>query len=87
MGAYHTIDLEVNRKFEITKPEWDSIALERVETACDVAQKADVAAVIMQEGIAHICLITSNMTIVRSKIDMAIPRKRKNNSSQHEKVR
>lgn len=85
MGAYHTIDLELNRAFTLTKPEWDSIALERVEMACDVAQNADVAAVIMQEGIAHICLITSNMTIVRSKIDIAIPRKRKNNPSQHEK--
>lgn len=86
MGAYHTIDLELNRKFEITKPEWDSISLGRVDAACDVTQSADVAAVIMQEGIAHICLITSNMTIVRSKIDMAIPRKRKNLPSQHEKV-
>jgi protein pelota len=85
MGAYHTIDLELNRKFEITKPEWDSISLGRVESACDVTQNADVAAVIMQEGIAHICLITSNMTLVRSKIDMAIPRKRKNQPSQHEK--
>lgn len=85
MGAYHTIDLELNRKFEIAKPEWDSISLGRVDAACDVTQNADVAAVIMQEGIAHICLITSNMTIVRSKIDMSIPRKRKNNPSQHEK--
>ena len=49
-------------------------------------QNADVAAVIMQEGIAHICLITSNMTIVRTKIDQVIPRKRKGNVSQHEKV-
>ncbi|CAG9797710.1 unnamed protein product [Chironomus riparius] len=85
MGAYHTIDLELNRAFTLTKPEWDSIALERVDMACDVTQKADVAAIVMQEGIAHICLITSNMTLVRSKIDIAIPRKRKNNPSQHEK--
>jgi len=49
-------------------------------------QNADVAAAIMQEGIAHICLITSNMTIVRAKIDQVIPRKRKGNTSQHEKV-
>jgi protein pelota len=49
-------------------------------------QNADVAAAIMQEGIAHICLITSNMTLVRAKIDQVIPRKRKGNTSQHEKV-
>lgn len=84
-GAYHTLDVEQNRKFTITKSEWDSISLERVDTACDPAQNADVAAVVMQEGIAHICLITSNMTIVRAKIDQVIPRKRKGNVTQHEK--
>lgn len=30
MGAYHTLDLEVNRKFTLGKQEWDSIALERI---------------------------------------------------------
>lgn len=45
-----------------------------------------MAAVVMQEGFAQICLITNNMTIVRMKIDMNIPRKRKGNVKQHEKV-
>ena len=30
MGAYHTIDLELNRKFTLLKEYWDLIALERV---------------------------------------------------------
>lgn len=85
MGAYHTLDLELNRKFEIRKREWDTIALERVDMACDVTQNADLGAVIMQDGIAHVCLITSSMTLVRTKIDMNIPRKRKGVTSQHEK--
>ena len=84
-GAYHTLDVEQNRKFTIIKAKWDSVSMERVDTACDATQHADVAAVVMQEGIAHICLITSNMTIVRAKIDQVIPRKRKGNISQHEK--
>ncbi|KAK4875247.1 hypothetical protein RN001_011669 [Aquatica leii] len=85
MGAYHTLDLELNRKFSLKKPEWDSIALERVDTACDPTQNADVAAVIMQEGLAHVCLITSSMTLIRAKIDVTIPRKRKGFVQQHEK--
>lgn len=55
MGQYHTLDLELNRKFTLTKSEWDSIALERLEMACDPTQHADLGAVIMQEGLAHIC--------------------------------
>lgn len=30
MGQYHTIELELNRKFTIIKQEWDTIALERI---------------------------------------------------------
>ncbi|CAG7829582.1 unnamed protein product [Allacma fusca] len=84
MGAYHTLDLEVNRKFTVAK-QWDTIDLERVDTACDPAQRADVAAVVMHEGLANICLVLSSMTLVRAKIDQSIPRKRHGNVSNHEK--
>lgn len=30
MGAYHTLDLELNRKFTLFKENWDTIALERI---------------------------------------------------------
>jgi len=30
MGAYHTLDLEMNRKFTLGKHEWDSVALDRI---------------------------------------------------------
>lgn len=40
----------------------------------------------MQEGLAHICLISGSRTIVRAKIDQNIPRKRKGDVKQHEKV-
>ena len=77
MGAYHTIDLELNRKFTITKAEWDSVAMARIEEACEPAHSADLAAVVMQEGLANVCLIQSSMTTVKAKIEMCIPRKRK----------
>nr|CAH7736337.1 unnamed protein product [Callosobruchus chinensis] len=86
MGAYHTLDLELNRKFILRKQEWDSVSLERIEQASDPTKSADVAAVIMQEGLAYVCLITSSMTLVRAKIDVAIPRKRKGLVQQHEKA-
>ncbi|XP_020616693.1 protein pelota homolog isoform X1 [Orbicella faveolata] len=85
MGAYHTIDLELNRKFTLIKEYWDIIALERVDMACDPAQHADLGAILLHEGLCHIFLVTSSMTIVRAKIDMNIPRKRKGFCSQHDK--
>lgn len=50
MGSYHTIDLELNRKVTIRKEEWDIISLDRLHKACDVTERAEVAAIVMQEG-------------------------------------
>ncbi|CAH8492235.1 unnamed protein product [Schistosoma mattheei] len=86
MGAYHTLDLRIDEKFTITKTEWDSVAIMLVEQASDPTQQADLAAVIMHEGLAYVCLITSTTTIVRAKIDTTIPRKRPGlPTTQHEK--
>ncbi|CAG8618543.1 3995_t:CDS:10 [Paraglomus brasilianum] len=85
LNAYHTIDLELNRNFTLIKPEWDIISLERVEEACDITKQADVAAVVLQEGLANLCLVTQNMTLVRQRIEQSIPRKRRGSVTNHEK--
>lgn len=85
MGAYHTLDLETNRDVTVYKNLWDIISLERVQNATDPTQYADVGAVVMQEGMAIICVVTSTMTIVRAKIEVAIPRKRRGSVTSHEK--
>ena len=56
-----------------------------LDTACDPTQSADLAAVIMQEGLAYVCLVTSSMTLTRAKIELNIPRKRRGDCSQHDK--
>ncbi|XP_065891097.1 protein pelota homolog isoform X1 [Dysidea avara] len=85
MGAYHTIDIQLNQRLTLAKLKWDIVSLDRLEMSCDPSRTADVAAVVMQEGLAHICLVTQCMTITRAKIEQNIPRKRKGSCSQHEK--
>jgi protein pelota len=85
MGAYHTIDLMLNQKFTIGKENWDSIFLDRLDMACDPSRTADVAALIMQEGLAYMCLVTSCMTITKAKIEQHIPRKRRGSCANHDK--
>jgi protein pelota len=51
MGQYHTLDLETQRNVTIIKDDWDSVALDRVKEACDIAKKAEVGAVVLHEGI------------------------------------
>lgn len=36
----------------------------------------------MQEGLAHVCILTPTMTIVRAKIETSVPRKRKGSGIQ-----
>ncbi|KAJ2507904.1 Translation factor pelota [Coemansia sp. RSA 2052] len=84
-GQYHTLDLEMNQPFTLSKPEWDLISLQRIKDACDITRQADVAAVTMQEGLAVICLLTQYMTVVRQKIEVPIPRKRRGSATNYEK--
>lgn len=50
LGQYHTLDIELNRKFTLRKEEWDLYAIHRLELACDPSKSADLAAVVMDEG-------------------------------------
>lgn len=84
-GSFHAFDLEYNRNFTLHKDYWDSLAIETLQKACNPAEKAEVGAIVMQEGLAHICLITENMTHMRQKIETSIPRKKRGDNSSYEK--
>eukprot|EP01132_Coremiostelium_polycephalum_P008328 gene8328-10229_t len=85
LGSFHTVDIEVNREFKLYKSEWDTISIELVKTSTDISQRADVAALIMNEGLANLCLITSSMTVIKSRIEVSVPRKGRASSENHQK--
>ena len=51
MGAHHTLDLELNKDVKIVKPEWDAIAFQRVQEACNEQKGAEIGAIILGEGV------------------------------------
>lgn len=59
LGQYHTIDIELNRKFTLKKEEWDLYSMHRLELACDPSKSADLAAIVMDEGKKFCWLIFS----------------------------
>lgn len=67
------LELDVNRKFTLAKPGWDSLASELVENACNAAAKAEVAAIVMQEGLAYVCLMTPSMTVRTTILPACMP--------------
>ncbi|QPG73863.1 hypothetical protein FOA43_001178 [Brettanomyces nanus] len=85
-GSYHTDELGLGKKIILYKDEWDEVALDTISKACSIESKAEVGAVVLEEGVAHICLLTDSMTVIRSKIQKSIPKKRRGDSSQHDKA-
>nr|BCN28338.1 the messenger RNA surveillance factor Pelota [Capsicum annuum] len=75
IGAFHTLEIEPHRPFVLRKVVWDSLAREVLRQAADPSVSADLAVVLMQEGLAHILLIGKSLTITRSRIETSIPRK------------
>ncbi|XRB05341.1 mRNA surveillance protein pelota [Pycnococcus provasolii] len=76
VGSYHTLELELKRKFRIEKNEWDPLLLRRLEEACDPTKNADVAVLLVGEGTALVALVGGAVSTCRSRIEVALPRKR-----------
>lgn len=76
LGAYHTLELELQRAFTLYKHVWDALDVDRVKQATDPTLSADLAAVLITEGLANVCLVGASTTIVRAKIEVNLPRKR-----------
>lgn len=86
LGAYHTIELEEQRAFSVHKTQWDGLDVERVRQACDPKLSADLAAVLITEGLAQVCLVGSSTTLVRAKIETNLPRKRGASAAGYDKA-
>ncbi|XP_056851554.1 protein PELOTA 1 isoform X1 [Raphanus sativus] len=54
---------------------WDSLALDTLKQASDPAASADLAVVLMQEGLGQIFLVGRSVTSSRARIETSIPRK------------
>ncbi|RKU47049.1 Translation factor pelota [Coniochaeta pulveracea] len=81
-GQYHTLDLELNRQFTLLKPGgWDSVAKETLAEALRPESGDDLAAVVMQEGLANICVVTEFRTVLKQRVEHSIPKKRAGSSA------
>ena len=84
IGQFQTAEISKGSFFTLLKNYWDEIHIETLKNATDKTITSDVAAIIMEEGIAHLYFISNNQTILHGKITQSIPKKRAG-SSQHDK--
>ncbi len=77
LGSHHTLDLEVDRPFTLIKAHgWDSVARQALTQGLGDDRNRATATVVMQEGLANICLITEFRTIFKARVDHVVPKKR-----------
>ncbi len=76
LGQYHTMTIEVGYPIQIEKDCWDAIYLQRLEESVNVERNADVVAIVMHEGLCHICMITPSMSITKARIEKKFPHKK-----------
>lgn len=68
MGAFHTISLRPQTPITINKACWDRLDIARLQEASDPATGADLAVVLVTDGLAHVCLIGRSATLLRAKV-------------------
>lgn len=85
IGQYQSIEIGIGNYFTLFKKVWDVVHIENLQSAADGIKTSDLAAILMEEGVAHIYLISSHMTDLRAKIELSIAKKRKG-PNQHDKV-
>jgi protein pelota len=83
LQAYHTSEIMYDppQDFKLYKQEWSNLDSQRLREACAEETRADVAAVLMQNGSAQVVFINGSVMSTRAKVETAIGKKRKGSSA------
>ncbi len=65
----------------ITKPEWNETRLDILRELTNPTQNTEVAVLVMQEGLANLCLLRATTTKTCAVITRTIPKKKSTSSS------
>ena len=77
VGKFFSFTIDFSYPFTLIKDDYNSYVDNLVKQACNIEGRSDMAAVVLQEGISHICLINSFSTVLKHKIEYSIPKKKR----------
>uniref|UniRef100_A0A7E4ZT75 ERF1_1 domain-containing protein n=1 Tax=Panagrellus redivivus TaxID=6233 RepID=A0A7E4ZT75_PANRE len=83
-GWGHTLEVKLYHQLKLTKKCWLPIDYQRIESSLQVRLEDAMAAVVLHEGVAQICLLKRNMTIVKATVKGQVARKRSGFGAGHE---
>ena len=67
--------MQIGQQITLFKQKWEHFQLKLLRQLRDPSHDVEVAAFVMDEGIAHLCYVKTNVTIIKKKIEKSIPRK------------
>lgn len=79
MGQYHTIEIELHQTYTLHKNNWEPLHIERIDESIDISKKAEIMCIVLEEGLAHVCLVTNCMTLTKARIEKRFPKKNQEN--------
>lgn len=75
-GKFISYTISYAFAFTLIKKNFDDYARNILKQACSPEAKADTAAIVLQEGVAHVCVLTASSTILKQKIEYSLPKKK-----------
>lgn len=75
-GKFISYTISYAFAFTLVKKNFDDYARKLLHQACNPEAKADTAAIVLQEGVAHVCILTASSTILKQKIEYSLPKKK-----------
>lgn len=79
IGKYISFSIVYNHPITLYKTHFNKYAEQLLIEASKPESQADTAAVVLQEGISHICLLTASSTIMKQKVEFSMPKKKNAN--------
>ncbi|GMH63941.1 hypothetical protein TrLO_g8088 [Triparma laevis f. longispina] len=77
LGASHTFTIVLNDTLTLEKERWDEVDLMRLKEMSDLVRSSELVAIVLQEdGKGNVCVVNEHLTIVKSKVDVNVPKKR-----------
>ncbi|KAG0669237.1 Translation factor pelota [Maudiozyma exigua] len=77
VGKFISFTVNYSYPFTVIKQTFDKHSRQLLNEACNPEGKSDTAAVALQEGIAHVCILTPSSTILKQKIEYSLPKKKR----------
>lgn len=75
IGQYHTFCIELDNKLTIYKEQWSQFEINLIYEISKVSFGVEIAAMVMDEGIAHLCYVKPSITLLKQKIEKNISKK------------